>query len=104
MIRYLKPDQPCYGLQALGIDGRQTPLTSVIEMAALYLKEIQAIQPEGPYFLCGYSFGGMVAFEIAQQLNSKGHRIALLALLDSVNTYALKLFSDPVKLNKYFHS
>ncbi|OKH41541.1 hypothetical protein NIES2101_34185 [Calothrix sp. HK-06] len=100
LIYYLEPDQPCYGLQALGFDGRQAPLTSIKKMASRYIEEIQAIQPEGPYFLCGHSFGGIVAFEIAQQLNIKGHKIALLALLDAVNPHVFK--APPILLN--FHN
>ena len=53
-------------------------------MAATYIDEILAVQPsDSPYFLGGYSFGGLVAFEMARQLQAQGHAIALLALLDS---------------------
>ncbi|TMA10263.1 MAG: acyl-CoA synthetase [Deltaproteobacteria bacterium] len=77
-------DQPFYGLEPHGQDGRRAPST-VEEMAADYIKEIRAIQPEGPYFLGGYSFGGIVAFEIAQQLQREGQKIALLVLIDPAN-------------------
>ena len=52
-------------------------------MASLYLQEIQTVQPQGPYFLGGYSFGGIIAYQIAQQLHSQGQEVALLALLDT---------------------
>jgi aspartate racemase len=83
LVRYLEPDQPFYALQAQGLDGKQVPCTSVKEMAAHYIKEIRTVQPEGPYFIGGYSFGGWVAFEIARQLHAQGQEIALLTLFDT---------------------
>lgn len=82
LLRYLS-DQPLYGLQPPGLDGRQAPLTDIKEMAALYIKEMKTIQPVGPYFLGGYSFGGYVAYEIGQQLQAQGEKVALLALFDT---------------------
>ena len=82
MADYLCQDQPVYGLQALGLDGKQAPLTSIEDMACHYIKEIRTIQPHGPYFLVGYSFAGIVVFEIAQQLHKQGEKVALLAMLD----------------------
>jgi amino acid adenylation domain-containing protein len=84
LVRHLEPDQPFYGLQAQGLDGKHTPSTSVEEMAAHYIKEIQTVQPEGPYFLGGFSFGGLVVFEIARQLRAQGQKVALLAIFDTV--------------------
>ncbi len=78
----LGTDRPIYGLQAKGLDGQQAPLTSIKEMAASYLEEIKLIQPQGPYFLAGHSFGGFVAFEMAQQLVQQGETVAVLALFD----------------------
>jgi thioesterase domain-containing protein/acyl carrier protein len=83
LVRYLETDQPFYALQAQGLDGKQPPRTSVQEMAAHYIEEIRTVQPEGPYFIGGYSFGGWVAFEIARQLHAQGQEIALLAVLDT---------------------
>ncbi len=79
---YLETDRPVYGLQAQGLDGKQKPLTSIAEMATNYIEEIQSIQPHGPYLLLGFSFGGLIAFEIAQQLHDRGQEIQLLALVD----------------------
>ena len=81
LSRYLGLDQPSYGLVPHGHDGRQAADT-VEEMAANYLKEIRAVQPKGPYFIGGYSFGGIVAFEMAQQLRHQGQNVGLLVLLD----------------------
>jgi amino acid adenylation domain-containing protein len=76
-------DQPLYGLQARGLDGRHEPLKSIEEMAAYYLEAVRGIQPCGPYLLGGWSLGGALAFEMARQLECQGEEIALLALLDS---------------------
>ncbi|GAX42390.1 amino acid adenylation domain-containing protein [Tolypothrix sp. NIES-4075] len=82
IIHCLGQERPIYGLQALGLDGKQAPLNRVEDMAEYYIKEIRTILPNGPYFLAGYSFGGLVAFEMAQQLHSQGQKVGLLALLD----------------------
>jgi thioesterase domain-containing protein len=79
-------DQPVYGLQARGVaDKSETAHENVAEMAADYLEEIRTVQPNGPYMLCGSSFGGLIAFEMACQLETQGKEISLLALFD---TYA----------------
>jgi thioesterase domain-containing protein len=83
LANYLGQDRPIYGLQSQGLDGKQQPFCSIEDMAKHYIQEIQTVQPHGPYFLAGYSFGGLVAFEIAQQLGAKGEEMGLLALLDS---------------------
>ena len=80
----MSPDRPFYCLQARGLDGTE-PLLTIEEMAAEYIREIKSAQPEGPYFIGGASFGGMVAFEMARQFESRGERVALLALLDTYN-------------------
>ncbi len=83
LIRHIDPGVPCYGLQALGLDGVQAPLTSVEAMAERYLRDVRASQSRGPYRLCGFSFGGLVAFEMARRLRESGETIELLALLDT---------------------
>ncbi len=83
LAHHLGKEQPFYGLQSLGLDGESKPHTRIEDMAADYIEAIQSVQPQGPYFLGGHSFGGMVAFEMANQLHKLGHEVALLALLDS---------------------
>jgi acyl carrier protein len=83
LARYLGGDQPFYGLQAQGLDGETKPLQSVEEIACQYIKAIQTVQPVGPYFLGGHSFGGKVAFEMATQLQRQGQPVALVAILDT---------------------
>jgi aspartate racemase len=83
MSRHLGDEQPVYALQAQGLDGRQEPLRCVEEMATKYVKEIRAFQPDGPYYLLGASFGGLVAYEMAQQLLSQGQKVAFLGMLNT---------------------
>ncbi|HEX8558582.1 MAG TPA: amino acid adenylation domain-containing protein, partial [Pyrinomonadaceae bacterium] len=90
LARQLGPDQPFYALQSRGLDGAQAPLTRVEEMAAHYIAEMRAARPAGPYFLGGWSMGGIVAFEMARQLSARGEEVALLALLDSTTSVVNK--------------
>ena len=83
LARLLGKDQPFYGLQAPSLNESEVQQTSIEEMAAHYVSAVREVQAEGPYFLGGYSFGGMVAFEMAQQLRAEGQAVALVALLDS---------------------
>jgi amino acid adenylation domain-containing protein len=91
LARLLGPDQPFYGLQSHGLDGKSEPHTSITEMAAHYLKEMREVQPEGPYLIGGRSAGGTIAFEMACQLDAQGQKVALLALLDTYPTGYFKL-------------
>jgi FkbH-like protein len=82
----LDADQPVYGLQARGVaDKTQTAHENVSDMASEYLEEMRTVQPVGPYKLCGSSFGGLIAFEMACQLEANSEEVSLLALFD---TYA----------------
>lgn len=80
---HLGQDQPFYGIQPQGLDGKLPPLNRIEDMAALYIQEIKTIQPSGPYFLGGYSLGGMIAYEMAQQLYRQGEEVGILAMLDT---------------------
>ncbi len=80
---YLSSEQAVYGLQSVGLDLQNPHHTSIEQMATHYIQEIQTVQPHGPYFLSGWSLGGLVAFEMAQQLQYRGEQIALLVLIDS---------------------
>src|SRR5579863_1246168 len=96
----LGPEQPFYGLQAVGLDASRPPLTSIEEMATAYAKEIRRKQPHGPYFLGGYCMGGTVAYEIARQLQAQGERVALLALFDTMEWSKIP---PPSVLDKSYH-
>jgi len=83
LARHLGPDQPFYGLQGVGFEGEAPPQRSVEEMAAHYLRSVESLQPDGPYFLGGHSLGGWVAYEMAQQLARRGQEVALVAIIDT---------------------
>jgi amino acid adenylation domain-containing protein len=80
---YLGPDQPIFGIQPQGLDGNETPIDRIQEMAALYIQKMREQQPEGPYFLAGLSSGGVIAFEMAQLLRAQGQKVALLVLMEA---------------------
>ncbi|MEB3342384.1 MAG: alpha/beta fold hydrolase [Okeania sp.] len=75
--------RPVYGLQSPGLYGNSQPLTRIEDMAACYIEALQTVQPKGPYYLVGWSLGGVVAWEMAQQLQDLGAEVSLLALIDS---------------------
>ncbi|MEG3959019.1 amino acid adenylation domain-containing protein [Microcoleus sp. herbarium2] len=94
LTSHLDPEQPIYGL-AVGIMD-EVSLNKVEDVVAHYIKEMRSIQPEGPYLLAGIYCGGRVAYEMAQQLDEQGQKVALLALLDSLRDgEAIKII--PVK-------
>jgi len=85
LTEHLGPDQPVYALQAPGSVGDSEPLGSVPELAALYLAAIRRVQPDGPYNIGGWSFGGFVAFEMARQLTAvEPDGVAQLILIDPI--------------------
>ena len=83
LSQLLGNDRPFYGLQAQGFNQGEKVFTEVEDMAEFYVKNIQEFQPEGPLQIGGWSFGGVVAFEMAQQLLQQGREVSLLAILDS---------------------
>lgn len=83
LARRLPPDQPAYGLQAVGLDGQIAGPDTIEGMAAHYVREMISLQPEGPYYLVGYSAGGLIAYEMARQLQFDGRQVAMLALFDT---------------------
>jgi thioesterase domain-containing protein len=98
LARHLGPEQPFYGLQARGLDGKHAPLYRVEDMAAYYLQEVRTVQPQGPYFLGGYSLGGAIALEMAQQLHRQGEEVAFVGLLDTFGPGCFKPVSFPEQL------
>jgi amino acid adenylation domain-containing protein len=103
LARHLGKDQPFYGIQARRLGGRQIGHGSVAEMAEFYIKEMRTIQPEGPYFLGGASFGGLAAFEIVQQLCAVGEKVALVALFDTGTPDYPKLLPNTTVFKSKFY-
>jgi thioesterase domain-containing protein len=82
---YFGTDQPVYGFFHPGSEGERIAYRTAREMAASYLEKIQAVWPDGPYNLIGYSFGGILAFEMAVQLQKAGYKVLSLVLIDSLS-------------------
>ena len=82
LVPYMSPAQPFWGVQSVGLDGIEQPLKTIESMAAHYVYEMRCRQPEGPYYIGGYSLGGSVAYEMAHQLALQGQETALLVIID----------------------
>lgn len=80
---HLGSDQPVYGLQPQGLDGKKLPFTKLEDIASYYIQEIKTIQPHGLYLLGGYSFGGIVAYEMVQQLHRQNESVGILVMIDT---------------------
>ena len=110
LAAHLGADQPVFGLQSAGLDGR-SPIDGRFETVAhRYIEEIRQVQPHGPYMLGGYCLGGTLALEMARQLIASGETVGLLALIE---IYNIRSISWPLSLrqrlinrwilNPYFH-
>ena len=90
LAAHLGPDQPVFGLQSAGLDGR-SPIDAQFEhVAQRYVDEIRQVQPHGPYMLSGYRLGGTLALEMAQQLTSSGETVGLLAMIETYNIRSIR--------------
>jgi thioesterase domain-containing protein len=83
MARRMTYSGAVIGIQARGLASQEWPHATVEAMAAEYLREVKLWQPHGPYHLCGYSFGGLVAFEMALRLSLSGDKVGLVGLFDT---------------------
>jgi thioesterase domain-containing protein len=83
IVKHLDTSQAIYGLQSQGIDSSDQPFDRIEDMARHFLQLIKQKQPNGPYFLVGFSLGGLVTLEIAHQLLAAKDEVGLLAMLDS---------------------
>lgn len=83
LAQLLGADRPFYGLQAKGLYGDESPHSSIKEAARDYIAEMKQVQPEGPYYVGGFSGGGITAYEIAHQLHAMGDEVAQVVLLDT---------------------
>ncbi|MET7714557.1 non-ribosomal peptide synthase/polyketide synthase [Streptomyces sp. NPDC005407] len=88
LARFVPDGIPLYGLQAAGMDGSGTLPGSIEEMAAEYIEQIRAVQPDGPYHLVGFSFGGIPVHEIAVRLEAAGETVAAMVVMDAYPTQA----------------
>ncbi|GAA0951169.1 hypothetical protein GCM10009550_30520 [Actinocorallia libanotica] len=97
LLPHLPADQPVYGLQARAFLDAGEPLHGSVEEAARdYAAHLRGVQPRGPYHLAGYSLGGVIAYEVARQLQAAGEEVALLALIDSFHSQDLVLSEQEI--------
>lgn len=83
IVKHIQTPHAIHGMQAKGIDGVEEPFDRIEDMARYSLDAVRQLQPHGPYLLIGFSLGGLVTLEMAQQLIAEGETIGLLAMLDS---------------------
>ncbi|WP_458627025.1 non-ribosomal peptide synthetase [Winogradskyella sp. PC D3.3] len=96
LVKNIDDDQPMYGLQSKGLNGIDKPHDRIEDMAAHYISEITKSNPNGPYVLAGYSFGGVIAFEMARQLLAQNKKVDKVILLDSY-IYPYYYFANPTR-------
>ncbi len=99
LCKHIDQDRPCYAIQDPRINDATVVVNSMESMATLYIDKIKEIQPNGPYLLAGHSFGGVVAFEMAKQLQQNGEEVKLVGLLDS-----WAVFSDAIANKNIFQN
>jgi thioesterase domain-containing protein len=83
LAELLSTARPVYAIQARGADPRQEPHSSIADMVAAYVEAVRSVQATGPYAFAGYSFGGLIAFEMARALRAQGEAVELLAVLET---------------------
>ena len=97
------PDQPVYGVQALGLDGHIQKNQTIEKITAMYLQEIRTLQPRGPYLLGGFCFGGLLALEAARQLIAAGEEVSAVILLQTMHPDAAQFESNTTRLQRAWY-
>ncbi|UFH45637.1 amino acid adenylation domain-containing protein [Flavobacterium galactosidilyticum] len=96
LAKNLDEDQPVFGLQAKGLNGIDEPFGTIEEIASYYIDCIMKVNSHGPYALAGYSFGGVIAYEMAHQFKMRGKKVTMIGLLDTdVNTHSC--YANPTR-------
>jgi thioesterase domain-containing protein/acyl carrier protein len=102
LLRSLDDDRPVYAIETRGLGGNSEVLATIENMAANYLEQVRRIQPRGAYNLIGYSFGGIIAFEMAQQLRVRNEKVGMLGLIDTPELNYTRQVKDSLTLAKRF--
>ncbi len=97
LSRLLGTDRPLYGLQPPGLDGKTKPFDNIEEIATWYVQEIQKVQPTGPYIIGGTCTGGVVAFEMAQQLKQQNQDVRLI-IMETWHPRSIRSLGGPIPL------
>ena len=92
-------DRPIYALQRQGVDGWSAPFSRVEDLAAHHIGAIRKIQPSGPYYLAGFSLGGLIALEIAQQIKPQGEEVAFLAMIETFPHWKYLAWNENAKVS-----
>jgi len=100
---FLSADQPLYGIQALGLDGDLSHLSTIESIAKRYLEEVLEQNPQGPYILIGYSYGGIVVFEMARQLLAMGKEIKMVGIMDTNVSERVESEQRPRKIVRFLN-
>jgi thioesterase domain-containing protein len=100
LVKSIETDHPIFGMHPRGVDGLEEPFESVEELAQFYLEAVELLQPHGPYIFIGYSFGGLVASEMARRLSAKGETVALLVMVESHPHWSYMPFGQKVAISK----
>lgn len=103
LVNHLESDQPVYAFQARGLDGNIIKDATLSEMAAAYVAELRAFQPEGPYFLGGFCLGGLLALEAAEQLTAAGQKVALVMLIQSIHPEAMEFKPGTPAIKRFWY-
>ena len=98
IAQYLDQNQILIGIDFPGRGGREVQQKTIEDFAELHMQQILKIQPQGPFLICGYSFGGLVAFEIAQRFNKLGHKVDMLMLIDTFPPDSIRKISGLEKV------
>lgn len=98
LARHTQTQHPIFAFQARGLDGAEEPYGRIEDMAKYYLEAIKALQPRGPYLLVGFSLGGLVTLEMAQQITASGEEVALLVMLESYPHFRFLSLSQRIRL------
>jgi thioesterase domain-containing protein len=83
LAELLGEDQPVYGVEGIGLDGKEAPLNGMEDIARRYIREIRSVQPKGPYFIAGWSMGGVIAYEVAVQLLAENSPLGAVTIIDA---------------------
>jgi thioesterase domain-containing protein len=103
LVNHLESDQPVYAFQARGLDGNIIKDATLSEMAAAYVAELRAFQPEGPYFVGGFCLGGLLALEAAEQLTAAGQKVALVMLIQSIHPEAMEFKPGTPAIKRFWY-
>ncbi len=99
IVQYLDQNQILIGIDYTGRDGREIQTKTVEAFGEMHMQQILNIQPQGPFYICGFSFGGLVAFEIAQRFNKLGHKVDMLMLIDTFPPDSIREISGLEKVD-----